>query len=154
VVLEAGNDDLVAFLQESLSEAGGHQVDRLGSVAREDDFVFVPGVEECLHLAPRLIVTLGRPLAQEVKPTMNIGVIPGIKRPFGLDHLGRFLRRGGGVQIDQRAAAHRPVQDREIRAYGFDVVRNRVPQIAECDAHGPTPSRRAPSGARTLAPAA
>src|SRR5208283_6124823 len=59
VVLKAGDQHLVAFLQESLAETGGHQVDRLGRAAREDDFVVVPGVEERLDLAPRRIIALG-----------------------------------------------------------------------------------------------
>ena len=100
MVFEAGDKHLVAFVEECFSEAGGHQVNRLGGAAREDDLMLLPRVEQLPYRAPRLIVALGCPLAQVVKSAMDVGVILGIERVFGLNHLEGLLRGGGGVQVN------------------------------------------------------
>src|SRR5262249_31133093 len=59
MVLQAGDQDLVAGADVLPSPGLGHEVDRFGGAAREDDLRRVWGVEEAGHVRPRSAVSGG-----------------------------------------------------------------------------------------------
>ena len=54
-------------------------------------------------------------LGEEVRATVHGGVVLLVELPLGVEHRHRLLRRGAGVEVDQRPpAAHGARQDREV----------------------------------------
>ena len=52
---------------------------------------------------------------------MHVGVFVRVVACDPVDHRLRLLRRGRVVEIDERLAMHRMMQDREVLADGLDV---------------------------------
>ena len=73
VMLHLGADDPVAGTQPFTGEGLGHEIDPLGGVAHEHH---PPGIgpHQPRHRHPRPFEDLGRALAQDVDPTMHVGV--------------------------------------------------------------------------------
>ena len=67
--------DQVAGLHVGAAPAVGHQVDRLGGVAHEDDLTLGRCADEGGHLAPRGLEAVGRVLAQLVDAAVHVGVV-------------------------------------------------------------------------------
>ena len=123
VVLEGGDEHLVARAQPTPPVAPGDEVDGLGSVPGEDDLARVGGAEEARHLGARLVVHPGRGLRELVDPAVDVGVVVLVEVPDRVDHLAGLLGARGAVEVDERLSAHRAAQDREVAAHALDVER-------------------------------
>ena len=102
VVLHLGEDDLVALLHESLSEAGGHEVDALRGAAGEDNLRCAAGIQEAAHRLARSLVKLCGLLRKEVHAAMHVGIHVIVFLRHRLHDLTRLLRRRRIVEIDER----------------------------------------------------
>ena len=121
VVLHGGDDDLVALFDVLAAPGTGDQVDAFGGAADEDQLVGGRGIQEMPGLDARLFVGRGGALAQFVHAAMDVGAIHLVEMADGVDHHGGLLRGGGAIQVDQRLAVNRLLEDREILADFFDV---------------------------------
>ena len=114
VMLHLGREDQVIGTDIGAPPRVGDQVDRLGRVAGEDDFVGSIGADEASDLAARPLVRVGRLLGQRMDPAVDVGVVALVIVHQRLDHAARLLRRRRVVQIHKRFAMHDPRQNREI----------------------------------------
>ena len=122
VVLECGEQDFIAALQPVARVRLRHQVDRLRSATREDDFARRRCVDEAAHFLARFLEKIGGFLAQLVHAAMHVGVRIGLVAIDRRDHARGSLRRGGAVEVHQRLAVHLAAQDGEIAPHALRVV--------------------------------
>ena len=120
VMLHHRDDDFVASLQH-LTEGGCHQVDSLGGTAGENHLLHTAGINEGTHLFACEFHKVGGFLRQGVNATVHVGLVVVIHPVNRLDDGTGRLRRGGIVQIDERATLNLALQDREILANPFDI---------------------------------
>ena len=105
-----------------------------GRAGREDDFGRAAGVDELAdRFAGRFVV--GAALRrQAVAAAVHVAVVVLVGLDHRLDHLPRPLRRGGVVEIDERAAvAERRCKDRKVAADRLDIERRRRQRLAGDD---------------------
>ena len=121
MVLHAGDNDAVARLRVGPNEALSDEVHALGAAAREDHLAPIGCVQEALHGLARGLVRLRGPQRQVVHTAMDVGVVVRVETRQLVDHAPRLLRAAGIVEIDERPAVHRRLQDREVRANLVDV---------------------------------
>src|SRR5690606_13931675 len=101
VVLHAREQDHVAGAETRQRPGVGHQVDREGGAAGQDQVVG-PYVDEARKLRPRLLVGLGRLAAELVHGAADVGVVAAIEAVDGFYHRGRLLPGIGRIEIHQR----------------------------------------------------
>ena len=109
------------FLQDRLREARGHEVDRLGRAAREDDFLRGPRAEEAGDLRAGAFVLGRRLLGEEVRPAVDVRVRLLVVAAVGVDDGTRLLRRVRVVEVDEPLAVHGLAEDRELLPDLLDV---------------------------------
>ncbi len=117
MVFHLGDEEVVPFAHESLSETGGYQIDGLRGAAGEYDFPDGCGVEQAPDLFPRGFVACGGLFGHVMDAPVYVGVQGTVQAIYGADDGFRFLGRGRGIQIDQRFAVHRGGEDRKVRTY-------------------------------------
>ncbi len=115
MVLHLRDEDLVPGADPRLAEGPRRQVQGLGRAAGEHDLVGLRP-DERRHLGPRPLVEVGRLRGQGVHPPAHVGVGLPVQAGLGLDHRGRFLTRGRGVEVHERVPVHHASKDREIVA--------------------------------------
>ncbi len=125
VVLHCRDEDLVTLAERRPREALRDQIDALGGVAREDDFVRLPRVEEPADALARRLERVGCPGAQLVHAAMDVCVDRSVVARDRLDHRARLLGRRRVVQIDERLVVNCSRKNREVGANALDVVRRR-----------------------------
>ena len=123
VVLEMGEQDLIAGLEVGPTPALGDEVDALGGAAHEDAAPGVLEPEELRDGTAGGFVGGGGLLAQEVDATVDVGVLLGVIAFEGLDDDRRLLGSRRVIEVGQRTAAHGTSQDREVLAAGGDIER-------------------------------
>jgi hypothetical protein len=129
VVLEVGDQHLVARAHALPPEGPGHQVDGLGGVADEDRLAGVRA-DEVRGLAARALDGLRRAQRQLVDAAVHVGVVARVHVRDGVDHGLGLLGAGRAVQADQRPAVHRLGQDGEVLARSFGIEAHDVPPRA------------------------
>ncbi len=121
MMLQAGQDDLVAGLQVGPTPGGGDQIDGLGRPAREETLDGLGGVQEVRDHLARVVVH-PRGIARElVDPAMDVGVVLLMIVADRLDDLERLLGARGVVQVGQRLVVHAGCEDRKLGAQGRQV---------------------------------
>eukprot|EP01038_Epipyxis_sp_PR26KG_P001481 gene1481-2078_t len=75
VVLQVGDDDLVAFAHVLQAPAFGDQVDGFRGAAHEDHFVDFGRVQEALHALAGAFVGVGGARRQRVRGAVDVGVL-------------------------------------------------------------------------------
>ena len=76
VVLEVGDDDLVALADVAPSPGLRHEVDRFGRAADAEDDLFADGaLMKRAHLLARRLVGIGRARGERVRGAMDVGVL-------------------------------------------------------------------------------
>src|SRR5262245_9701646 len=125
VVLHLGQDDRVAAGDVASAQRVGDEVDRLGRVPGEHDFVGIGRVDEPGDLRPGLLVLGGRFLADRVDPAVDVRVVFAVVVVDGVDDGLRLLRRRGRVEVDEAVAVDLLVEDREVAPEQFRVERRR-----------------------------
>ena len=113
MVLQLGDDDLVAGADREprrlarrsggVAERVRDEVDPLGGVLGEDDLAGI-GADERGDPRSRRLVGVGGLLGELVRAAVHGRVVLFEERPLGVEHLPGTLRRGPGVQVDQRLA--------------------------------------------------
>ena len=98
--------------------AVGHEVERLGRVAHEDDLALARRADERGERRARALEAGGGVLAQLVDAAVDVGVVVGVGVGHCLDHRARLLgRRGRRVEVrSERPERCWPVEDREVGA--------------------------------------
>ena len=120
VVLQRGDQNLVAGLQPFAAQALRHQVDAFGGALGEDHFL-AGGVDERRQVrAGRLEAGRGV-VAEIVRRPVHVAVHGAVVLTHRVDHHLRFLGGGGVIQVHQRLAVDLLVQHRELRAQGVHV---------------------------------
>ena len=104
VVLHGGDDDFVALAHECFAKRLGDEVDALGGAAREDYLIGAACPDEGAHGLACGFVHLGGLLREEVHAAVDVGVGRIVFVHHRLDYLPGLLRRGGVVEVDERAA--------------------------------------------------
>jgi hypothetical protein len=122
VVLEPGDQHLVARREAWPHEAPGYQVDRLGGAAGEDHLAG-RDADEARHRRPRPLVGRGRPLAEGVDAAVDVRRVALVEAGHRLDHRPGLLGRGRVVQVDQRVPVDLLVETGELGPHGLDVER-------------------------------
>jgi hypothetical protein len=82
------------------AERIGDEVDRFGSIAREDDLLFAPGVEKGGDFFACILVGLGRLIGEKMQPAMHIGILRGVDLVEPAEHNARLLRRSCVIEIN------------------------------------------------------
>ncbi len=121
VVFEMSDDDLVAGLQMLATPGIGHQIDRFGGAAHEDDLFVLRCADESPSRVPGLFVGVGRPGRQLVRRAVDVGVLVSVEVRQPVDHHLRLLGGRGVVEPDQRLPVDRLLQDRKVRPHRGDV---------------------------------
>ena len=116
VVLEMGDDHLVALLHVAPAPGLGHEVDRLGRAAHPHDGVVRRRVDESAHLLARRLEGVGRAGGQRMRGAMHVRVLVRVEMRQPVDHGLRLLRGRGVVEPDERLAVDVFAQDREVAA--------------------------------------
>ncbi len=102
-------------------QACGHQVDRLGGAAHEDDVFGRWGADELGHRVAGVLVGVGGPGRQFVGGSVNVGVLVGVEMRQPVDDHLRLLGGRRVVEPDQRLSVDGLLQDREVGPHGVDV---------------------------------
>ena len=123
VVLQHGEQDLVARAQVAHPPRVRHQVQPLGGAARPDELRRVGDPQQRRHLLPRVVVRVRGAVAELVDAAVHVGVVALVVRRDGVDHRPRLLRAGRVVQVDDRLAVRRLAQDRKVLADALHVQR-------------------------------
>jgi len=147
VVLHLGQHDLVARPDERREEALGDEVESLGAAMGEDDLLAAAGVHIGLRGVAGGLKGVGRRAREVVHAAMDVGVAALHEAGHRVDDSLRLLRRGGVVEIDQRAAIDLTPKDRKIGADPGDVEGRRAPEDRIHDAAS-SACRRARTKAR------
>ena len=121
VVLEPGDDDLVALADVLPAPGLGHEVDGLGAAADVDDLVLGGRVQERLHLLAGVFVGVGGARRQLVGGAVDVRVLVLVEVAEAVDHRLRLLRGGRVVEPDEAAAVDPLLQDREVAPDQLDV---------------------------------
>ena len=121
VVLDGGDDDLVARPDPRAAVARGDQVDALGGAADEHDLARIGGVEEALDADARLLVGLGGLLAQEMHAPVHVRVLQRVVGDERVDHGLGLLARGRVVQVDEGFSVNPLVERRKVLPDPLDV---------------------------------
>jgi hypothetical protein len=98
-----------------------HEIDSFGRASNEDAFTRFTCIYESFDLFACALVSSGRPLAQIVNAAMDVGVFLLDVKNAAVDNDLRDLRRRAIVEIDQRLAVYRLVQDWKVRTNTLDV---------------------------------
>ena len=114
VVLHLCEEDRVARADVFAPPRVGHEVDRLGRAASEDDLLRADRVHESGHIRARGLVGRARPLAQCMNAAVDVRVFALHENAHPPDDAGRLLRACRAVEIDQREPVHALVQKREL----------------------------------------
>ena len=122
VVLEPGDDDLVACFHVAAAPGLRDEVDPLGCPADEHDLLGRRRVDELAHLVARRLVGVGRARGQRVRAAMDVGVLVRVEGGEPVDDRLRLLRGRAVVEPDQALAMHLLLQDREVVADRGGVV--------------------------------
>ena len=123
VVLHAGDQHLVALLQQQLPQAERRQVHACRGATGEDHLVRMLRVDVLTDGLPRGLLRFGGLGAQRMHTAVHVGVDRGVVGALGLDHAARLLAGRGVVEVHQWLAVHQLLQDRELRTQLFDVER-------------------------------
>src|SRR5215469_2235924 len=110
-MLELGDQDLVARLEERHAPGIRDEIDCLGRAADEDDFVGRRGVEEAPDGFARALVAVGRTRRQTINAAMHVGVIAAVEFGDAVDYGRWLLRRSGTVEEHEARIA---LEDREV----------------------------------------
>ena len=119
VVLHLRQEDDVARLEIGTAPARGHQVDRLGRAAGENDFLGSGGVDEFHDARARALIVVGRPRGQGMEAAVHVRVVALVETGEDVDHGLRALRGGGVVEVDEGLPVHQLVQGGEVGADVF-----------------------------------
>jgi hypothetical protein len=121
VMLHAGKENDIAGTEILCAPGVGNEVDALRGAAGEDDLVLGGGAKEtCRFLACRL-KGIGRPGAQLMQRTMDVGIVTLVIVRQCLNDGPRLLAGGRAVQIDQRVPLNLLVEDGKIGADAMPV---------------------------------
>ena len=124
VMLDGGDQHLVAAAEVRAPPGAGHQIDALGGAAREDDFLLVARVDKPPHRGTGRFVRGRSYFAQIVHAAMNVGVLLRVVADDSIDHCLRLLRRSRIVQVDELlTATNRAMENGKVAPNALQVVR-------------------------------
>ena len=102
VMLERGDQDLVARAEARPRIGLRDEIDRLGRAAHEDDLARRARVDEAAHALARRLEGVGGGLAERVHAAVHVGVRVRLVVLDGAQHRQRPLRGGGAVEVHER----------------------------------------------------
>ncbi len=143
VVLETGDQHLVARAHVLAAVAPGHEVHRLGGAAQEHDLAALRRAQEALHLRAGALVGGGRQHREVVDAAVDVRVGALVDEALGVDDRLRLLRGGGAVEVDEGLPVNGLPQDGELPPDGVDVEGGHRPR-----AHGCASARSKPPASR------
>src|SRR5262249_52350132 len=114
VVLEPGDDDLVALRDVAAPPALRDEVDPLGRAADEDDLLRRRGVDEPANALARGLERVGRLRRERVRGAVDVRVFVLVEEGEAIDDRLRLLRRRRVVEPHEALSAHRLAEDREL----------------------------------------
>ena len=114
MVLYGRYDNLVALVNESLTERESQGIETVRRAFREDDLVATLRSDERCHSFSRLLMFHRCYLAQMMHAAVDIAVPMGVSLRDGIYHRLRLLARSGIIQVHQGASVYLLVQYREI----------------------------------------
>lgn len=119
VVFKSRDDDLVPFLEPGgATEGGGHEVDRVGGAAGEDDLLVAGGVEVSGDRGAGGLVGSSRSLRESMNAAVDVGIDGFVVISGGIEDREGFLGGGSIVEIDERPSVDLLVKDWESGAQG------------------------------------
>ena len=125
VVLHLRQHDDVALLQVGPTPAVGDEVETLGGVLGEDQFIGVRCVDEALRRLASILVRVGCLGSELVRAAVDRRVRRLHEASHRVDDRARLLRGVGRIEIHQRLAVDLAMQHRELLADGGDVEAHR-----------------------------
>ena len=114
VMVQFGDDHLVAGCQVLSAVGLRHEVDTLGGATHEDDLLARCGIDEALHLLAGLFIGIGGTGCQRVGAAVDIRIIVFIVIRYLVDHLDGLLRGGAVVEPYEVVAVHLLLQHGEV----------------------------------------
>ncbi len=117
VVVQGGDDDLVARLEERAAEGLRHQVYALGGAAHEDYLLGGGCVDEVGHRLAGILIGVSGTGGQGVRSAVDVAVAARVVVGEGLDDLTGLLRGGPVVEPHEVVAVHLLAEDGEVLAY-------------------------------------
>ena len=116
MVLQLGEQNLVAGLQMLKRPGRSDEVDALGGAPGEDDFLRGSGINEFRDAFARGFVSVGGAVAQLMDAAVDVGVVVLVVAHEGVDDLARFLAGGRVVEVDQPMPVDFLIEDWEVGA--------------------------------------
>src|SRR5690606_24821466 len=117
MMLQPGQQDLVASLKVGAPPGSRNKVDGFGCAAREYDFAGMLCVKQAAYGLTRNFVEIGGMLRQPMYAAMDIGIRALVENALGLDDAGRLLRCSAIIEVVQRLAVYWVRQQRKVRCH-------------------------------------
>jgi len=92
VVLQMADDDFIIATDIGAAPGLGHQIDRLGGAAGEDDLVQRSGIEEAPGALAGTLIGLRHGVGEKMQPAVDVGIFTLIGTADAIQHLHRLLR--------------------------------------------------------------
>ena len=124
VVLHLADNNVIALVQEPFAPGIGYGIDRSGSTRSKDNLLARCGTNECAHALTSLLVELGSLRRELMHTTMYIGILLAVQTIHRLDNALGLLCRCTTIEIDERLAVYRALQNGEISAYALYIHYN------------------------------
>ena len=138
VMLERGNQNLIAGLKLRSCKALRDEVDAFGRAAHEYDFLRVARIDEAPDVFASAFEGVSCALTQRMNAAMHVRVIVLVVVRYRIDDRARALARRGVVEIDERLAVDLLRQNRKVAPNRGGIEAERRWGVEVC-AHGEPP---------------
>ena len=114
------------------AEGAGDQIRPVSQIAREDDLVLVPRIQEPARDSAGLLEFRCRRIGEKMQAAMHVGILELVGVLDGIEDRARLLSRRAVVEIHQRFAVDFTEQDRKIGADAVHVEPARYACVRRC----------------------
>ena len=123
MVVEGGDNHVVAFFQEFPAERLCHQIDAFSRATHKEDVLLGRSIDEARHLLTGTLILVGAACCQGVGTTMDVRVVGLVELAQSIDDPQRLLGGRTIVEPHEVVAIHLLMEDGELLADFFGVHR-------------------------------
>ncbi len=135
MVLKVRQDDFVAGAEVRPRPCVRDEVDRFRRAPCENNLLVALRIQKAGNLAAHVFVDISRFLRQRMHAAMHVCIVLLVELDERLDHLNRLLRGRGVIQVHERVAVNRSLQDGKVAADPLDIEHSLA--LLSCSARSP-----------------